>query len=172
MPRVDVGHPGEDATMTIYKARKHSIRGIADQTGRSYTEISRLFDAFDRVVEAEPRLSSNGMGLSQGNAATLDERRAQFDDHRRSLRNSAPMVVRVYLWLDANIGKIKTPSRGSYGMKHVVENSLGEYVSNGELIAAALMAGYSMRDGGGLNPRFGMRKRDVDAAIQAAASRR
>lgn len=47
-------------------------------------------------------------------------------------------------------------------MKHVVENATRQYVSNGELIAAALMAGYPMGKVDGPNTDFGMSKRDVD----------
>lgn len=46
-------------------------------------------------------------------------------------------------------------------MKHVVENAIGRYVSNGELIAAALIAGYPHRYTDGLNAQFGMSTRDV-----------
>jgi len=49
-------------------------------------------------------------------------------------------------------------------MKHVVEDAVGDYVSNGELIAAALMAGYPMGHPHGPNVAFGMSKRDVDEA--------
>ena len=37
--------------------------------------------------------------------------------------------------------KTKTPRRGSYGLKHEIENWAGEYVSNGACIAAAILEG-------------------------------
>jgi len=47
-------------------------------------------------------------------------------------------------------------------MKHVVERAIGRYVANGELIAAALMAGYPMGPVAGSNTAFGMSQRDVN----------
>nr|WP_221378305.1 hypothetical protein [Actinoplanes polyasparticus] len=69
-----------------------------------------------------------------------------------------------------NVAAIKTPATGSYGMKHVVEDVLGEYVANGELIAAALMAGYPMRYDGGPSATFGMSRRDVETVSKTRAA--
>jgi len=83
---------------------------------------------------------------------------------RARLGRSEEQVTRVRDWLIANVAPIKTPQIDSYGMKHVVEDAVGDYVSNGELIAAALMAGYPMGHPHGPNVAFGMSKRDVDEA--------
>ncbi|PWR07357.1 hypothetical protein DKT69_34900 [Micromonospora sicca] len=83
------------------------------------------------------------------------------------MRDAERQVQEVLGWLRANITPIKTPTTGSYGMKHVVEDLLGRYVSNGELVAAALMAGYPWKGPFGPNATFGMRKKDVDR-VQAA----
>lgn len=50
----------------------------------------------------------------------------------------------------------------SYGMKHVVEQAIGRYVANSELIAAALMAGYPSGPVEDPNTVFGMSQRDVN----------
>jgi hypothetical protein len=68
----------------------------------------------------------------------------------------------VHDWLVVNIAPIRTPNTGSYGLKHVAEDLLGEYISNGELITAALMAGYPMRHDRGPNADFAMSSRDVN----------
>jgi hypothetical protein len=93
---------------------------------------------------------------------TVEQRRQQLQSERDDLRRREDMVIRVRDWLLANIAPIKTPTAGSYGMKHVVEKAIGEYITNGELIAAAMMAGYPMSRPHGPNVDFGMSKRDVD----------
>ena len=54
-------------------------------------------------------------------------------------------------------------------MKHVVEQSIG-YVTNGELIAAALIAGYTVKYTDGPNPLLGMSERDVKRAANIGRS--
>lgn len=46
--------------------------------------------------------------------------------------------------------------QSSYGLKHKVEKQLGRYVSNGELIAAMILCGYSYTIIDGLNCIFNM----------------
>lgn len=158
--------------MTTNRSRKQLIRSIADQTGRSYVEINRLADTFDKILDEQPRLTSFGMGIFRRRTDTAEQRAEEFDKERTHLRNSLPIVITVALWLTANIGMIKTPTRGSYGLKHLAEKSIDHYVTNGQLIAAALVAGYPMRDAGGPNPLFGMRKRDLDHAAAAVNATR
>jgi hypothetical protein len=76
-------------------------------------------------------------------------------------------VLQVAAWLRDNIAPIKTPSVDSYGMKLVVERAVGEYITNGEFIAAALIAGYGFKSGDGPNMQFGMSARDVKRVISA-----
>jgi hypothetical protein len=153
--------------MTATHSRKHQIRAAMEATGRSFVEISRLADDLNRVLDDHPWLSTFGMGLSRTLGATVEEQKTKFDRYRQELRDALPGVARVYYWLIAEIGMISTPTRGSYGLKHVAENAIGHYVTNGEFIAAALIAGYPMREQRGPNALFGVRKRDVDAAIAA-----
>ncbi len=47
--------------------------------------------------------------------------------------------------------KPSTKGRGSYPMKHTVERVMGQYVSNGALIVAAIMEGYEQRPTDGPN---------------------
>jgi len=112
------------------------------------------------------------MGIYRRHTDTAQQRADEFVKERTHLRNSLPIVITVTLWLTANIGMITTPTRGSYGLKHLAESSIGQYVTNGQLIAAALIAGYPMREAGGPNPLFGVRKRDLDRAGVAVNAKR
>jgi hypothetical protein len=116
------------------------------------------------VMEQQPRLTSFGFGVFEEWRKTAGQRREELDQGRDELVRSEDRVLRVRDWLLANISPIKTPTLGSYRMKHVVERAIGEYVTNGDLIAAALMAGYPMSRPQGANAEFGMSKRDVDHA--------
>ncbi|MFG3044540.1 hypothetical protein ACGFZR_06375 [Streptomyces sp. NPDC048241] len=51
------------------------------------------------------------------------------------------LVMETAAWLRENITPIKTPTASSYGVKHVRERVTGRYITNGEFIAAALVAG-------------------------------
>jgi hypothetical protein len=153
--------------MTANHSRKRQIRTAMEATGRPFVEISRLAEDLNRVLDEHPRLSTFGLGLSRTLGTTVEEQKTEFDRERQELRDALPSVARVYYWLKAEIGVIRTPTRGSYGLKHVAEKAIGQYVTNGEFIAAALIAGYPMREQCGPNPLFGVRKRDVDAAIAA-----
>jgi hypothetical protein len=54
---------------------------------------------------------------------------------------------------------------GSYGMKHLVERAIGQYMPNGVLIAATLMAGYPWKGPHRPNVVLGMSKRHIDQAL-------
>lgn len=116
------------------------------------------------VMEQQPQLTSFGFGVFEGQRKTAGQRREELEQRRDELFRSEDRVLRVRDWLLANIAPIKTPTVGSYHMKHVVERAIGEYVTNGDLIAAALMAGYPMSRPHGPNADFGMSKRDVGHA--------
>ncbi|MFF3207732.1 hypothetical protein [Streptomyces sp. NPDC002962] len=65
------------------------------------------------------------------------------------------------LWLRDNIMPMKTPTAGSYGMKHVIEGATRAYLPNGVLIASAFIVGYPFRYEEP-NVRFGMSQRDLN----------
>ncbi|BCY11009.1 hypothetical protein [Actinoplanes sp. L3-i22] len=120
------------------------------------------------VMEQHPLLTYFGFGVSWRRGQTAEERRAELADGRTMLARYEDSVREIADWLRDNVTPIKTPTVGSYGMKHVVENTIGRYVSNGELIAAALIAGYPHRHIDGPNADFGMSARDVDRLRKAA----
>lgn len=118
------------------------------------------------VMIREPRLNQNGFGPSAF-ARTIQERRAQFAQWRVDLRASAAHVDEVREWLVLNVEPrqtINTDAR-SYGLKHLAESDLGAYVTNGELIAAAIIAEYPYRSSTAESPNavFGMSARSITA---------
>jgi hypothetical protein len=74
---------------------------------------------------------------------------AEKEKWRQELRESSLEVLTAVEALFANVGKTKTITHsGSYGLKHVAEDLLGDlgnYVSNGELIAVMLHLGFKHR---------------------------
>ncbi|HEY0637619.1 MAG TPA: hypothetical protein VGD67_08225 [Pseudonocardiaceae bacterium] len=146
------GRPDRGAPVPIARAGIH-----LPVTGLSLRE----------VMDVHPQLNSHGFGVFNGQGMTAEQRREKLSQGRDELRSSEGLVLRVRDWLRVSIAPIKTPTVGSYGMKHVVEKAIGQYITNGELITAALMAGYPMGRPHGPNVDFGMSKRDVDRARTA-----
>ena len=63
-----------------------------------------------------------------------------------------PEIERAKKGLSAGWVPSKRGNYGSYGMKHVMENETGEYVSNGAFIQAALELGFPVKpDGSQIN---------------------
>lgn len=114
-----------------------------------------------QVMEEHPQLSYFGIGVYDPSSKTPDQRRNELADECAKLVAREAAVVEIATWLRENVTPIKTPTVGSYHMKHVAEEAMGEYVSNGELIAAALIAGYAVKYTDGPNPLFGMSARDL-----------
>lgn len=100
--------------------------------------------------------------------SALEERLADVARGRVELRASADDVGEVTSWLLANIAPVRTINRNwtSYQHKHMVERVIGRYVANGELIAAAIIAGYPYRHESWDSPNvcFAMSSRSVRAA--------
>jgi hypothetical protein len=53
-------------------------------------------------------------------------------------------IARVREWL-ANAPKVRKWGRYSYALKHVAEAALGQYVANGDFIAACILSGFIVR---------------------------
>lgn len=113
------------------------------------------------VMERHPQLTSFGIGTFNTGSKTTEQRLFELADGRTQLVDREAAVLKIAAWLRANVAPIKTPMVSSYNMKHEVEKAIGEYVTNGELIAAALIAGYAFKHTDGPNLLFGMSKRDV-----------
>jgi hypothetical protein len=115
------------------------------------------------VMQQHPLLGRFGIGAFSPTTKTPEQRRAEIAEGREQLASSEATVLRIVAWLRDNITPIKTPTTGSYGMKHVAERAMGTYITNGEFIAAALMLGYTHRYNTP-NVLFGMSAKDVARA--------
>ncbi|MDT8912247.1 hypothetical protein [Amycolatopsis sp. PS_44_ISF1] len=153
--------------MTRERTDKRAVRNLQETAGLAYADALRLTTSFDKVLHEQPHLTYFGFGTRWKRGQTAEEYEQSFRKQRTRLASSLPNVVRVHLWLRQNIQPIKTPRHGSYGLKHIAEEVLDGYVSNGELIAAALMAGYPMCKPHGLNVDFAMSKRTSTANVLA-----
>lgn len=142
-----------DATNRVRQTSTESRHSVA----RRETEPLTLAE----VMQQHPLLTYFGIGVFDPLRKTPEQRRTELAAGREELASNEDNVREVAAWLRANVTPIKTPTQGSYGMKHVVERQLGRYVSNGELIADALIVGYPFRHVEGPNVLLGMSQRDV-----------
>lgn len=137
------------------------------------------------TMEKESRLTDFGIGVYDERRLTNAEYMPKFEKERQDLRDHHAKVGEIVQWLRKHIAPIKTinTKRTSYGLKHVVEKDLG-YITNGQFIAAAIIAGYDYKTYYGRpNVSFAMserswkemgdalkdRRRDYDAEIAAEA---
>ncbi len=149
--------------MTNNRARKAEARAHQAETGTRYVVALRETEprALAEVMGEHPLLTYFGIGDFNAYQNTPEERRAEVAAQREELAAHEHGVAEVAAWLRQNIAPIKTPGIGSYGLKHLIEKQIGRYVSNGEAIAAALVAGYAFRYETP-NVAFGMSRRDVN----------
>ncbi|MFF5036938.1 hypothetical protein [Nocardia salmonicida] len=115
-----------------------------------------------KVMEQNPALNCSGIGVYREPGSTLAQHRAALEEERRALTNHEAAIMNIAALLRDNIRPIKSTPIGSYDMKHVVQRAIGSYVSNGDLIAAALIAKYPYRHIDGPNVELGMSQRDVN----------
>jgi hypothetical protein len=105
-----------------------------------------------KVFDKERWLSREGVGLGAAGrevwkikelSAHRQARDAMLSEGREHLLERLDVITKVVRVM-APVDRIKSPSRkaDSYYLKHVVENILGEYVSNAELIAACIHLGF------------------------------
>ena len=95
----------------------------------------------ESVMSRIPRLSDFGIGLYEERHIPKEERPALLAAEREALRKSAPAVAATVEWLRKNVAPVRKTTHSSYAVKHVVEKDIG-YITNGVLIAAAVIAGY------------------------------
>lgn len=103
----------------------------------------------ERVLAAEPELSSFGFGVYDARAKTPAERRGFVERSRAELLSDygVAMVSRALGWVRTRPATKAVNKRAgtSYEMKHHAEKAAGDYVSNGALITAALIDGFKYR---------------------------
>ncbi len=113
------------------------------------------------VIDRVPQLTYFGVGLYESPGEDYQEKLRQKQEQ---LLESSAICTKVCEWL-ATIEPAKTMNRHrtSYGLKHTVELQIGEYVSNGVFIAAAIHCGFRYRrDGDSANMLFGMSERSLN----------
>ncbi len=119
----------------------------------------------EAVIVKVPRLTKFGVGVytySKPDGLTWD---GYFRAEQAELLESAAVCTRVCEWL-ADIAPTKTVNRrrGSYGLKHMAERDIGDYVSNGSFIAAAIHCGFPYRlKPDSPNVWFGMSEKSLKA---------
>lgn len=115
---------------------------------------------FKDVMRKNPRLGILGFGVYAEKSLSKSELVEKLDLSRLQLEGAKERVIKISAWLRRNIEPTKTicKDQSSYQYKHIADKHLG-YVTNGEFIAAAIMAGYPYKEDDGLNAYFGMSKR-------------
>jgi hypothetical protein len=101
--------------------------------------------SLSEIMKEYPYLNMYGLNMFRLSLGTIEQQRAEFIRDRQELATREDFILTITDWLIQNITKIKTPTVNSYYMKHVVENAMDNYTANGELIAAALIGGYPIR---------------------------
>lgn len=98
----------------------------------------------ERARAIEPLLTANGIGVPD-TTNTQDDLDAGFNSIR------VDHVQKVYeLVVQCQYRKTINTNHGSYGLKHIVERAIASYTTNGELIAAMLIAGFKHKPDGWL----------------------
>ncbi|MGW2712245.1 hypothetical protein ACWC4J_25175 [Streptomyces sp. NPDC001356] len=113
------------------------------------------------VMEEHEMLGYFGIGVFSSHRLAVKQRRAELAVEREHLRRNEDLVAETALWLRDNITPIKTPSAGSYAVKHLIEQATCVYMPNGVFIASAFIVGYPFRYDQP-NVRFGMSRRDLN----------
>ncbi|WP_418960190.1 hypothetical protein [Streptomyces tritici] len=150
--------------MTQNHRQKLWIRAFQAATGTTYLNARRrqlYWPTLAEVMEEHPKLGAFGIGVFDSPRLPAPQRRAELAVERERLRRHEDLVVETALWLRDHITPIKTPTAGSYGVKHTIERATGVYLPNGVLIAAAFIVGYPFRYDQP-NVLFGMSRRDLN----------
>ncbi|SEN29958.1 hypothetical protein SAMN05216404_103303 [Nitrosospira multiformis] len=96
------------------------------------------------VMEKVPDLTNFGIGIyGRGKGMSSTEYKKKFLEERKNLLDNVEMFVMVCNWLMSK-QKIKTINQkhSSYGLKHIAQQQIGEYVTNGVFIAATVHCGF------------------------------
>jgi hypothetical protein len=138
--------------MTLNHRQKSWIRAVQAATGTTFLNARRRqlnWPTLAEVMEEHETLGNFGIGVFNSPRLTTEQRRAELAVEREHLRRN-----------EDNVTPIKTPTAGSYGVKHLIERATGVYLPNGVFIASAFIVGYPFRYDQP-NVRFGMSRRDL-----------
>jgi myosin-crossreactive antigen len=103
------------------------------------------------TMQKYPTLNSFGFGAYNSRAKTAKERADFILSNQLELRGNHHRVEAIFDWLKANHiapSKVIWKGHSSYGLKKFIERDYG-YVTNGEFIAASIIAGFDffLKDG-------------------------
>ncbi|WUT01657.1 hypothetical protein OHA46_33405 (plasmid) [Streptomyces sp. NBC_00708] len=149
--------------MTQNRRQKSWIRAFQAATNTTYANAHRRqtnWPTLAEVMEEHERLGNFGIGVFNPLRLTAGQRRAELAVQRESLRRYEDLVAQTALWMRDNITPIKTPTVGSYSVKHLIQRATGVYMSNGVFIASAFIVGYTFKYDQP-NVLFGMSRRDL-----------
>ena len=81
-------------------------------------------------------------------------------------QKDAEFQQKVFEWAESRLVKMKTKHTcvTSYGLKHICEKTIGQYVSNDDMKAAMILCGFTSYDKNKLNQFYNVTKRSVKAA--------
>ncbi|MGC4917172.1 hypothetical protein [Streptomyces albogriseolus] len=150
--------------MTQNHRQKSWIRDYQAATGTTYLNARRRqlnWPTLAGVMDEHEMLGNFGIGVFNSPRLAIKQRRSELAVERENLRRHEGLVAETALWLRDNITPIKTPTIGSYGLKHLIERATDVYLPNGVLIASAFIVGYPFRYDQP-NVRFGMSRRDLN----------
>ncbi len=112
--------------------------------------------AVEAILAAYPLLSDYGHGWPPRDQKEIQP---SLEQYRKDLLSptSVKTITKLANWMEQNLKKRKTINkmRSSYGLKHKFAEVIG-YVTNGQFITAALIAGFGM-DSDRPNPHFNMK---------------
>lgn len=118
------------------------------------------------VLVKVPELNDFGIGLfMQGHGLGKEERATKHRQDQETLLNSEMICTKVCGWLSTK-QQIKTINvrHSSHGLKHMAERTLGEYVTNGVFIAAAIHCGFPYQiESDSANVCFGISEKSLKA---------
>lgn len=85
-------------------------------------------------------------------------------------KKDAEFQEKVIQWAESRLVKMKTknPRVTSYGLKHICENAIGQYVHNDEMKAAMILCGFTSFNKNELNQFYNITKKSVKEARQEA----
>lgn len=109
---------------------------------------SKTFDdgkiAVEETLAAHPLLSDYGYGWAPRERRDIEP---HLEKWRKDLLHptSVKKILRLASWMERNLEKRRTINKmaSSYGWKHMFEGAFG-YISNGQFITAALLAGFKI----------------------------
>jgi hypothetical protein len=158
-----------DSSLSLKEVQEHVARRAGysswPQMGSAAVPDLELAAA----VDLEPWLTTHGLGPQR---YEVGESWSDFAQGRIDLRAKHETVELVHHWLLLNIERCDTvnTTADSYFLKGLVERALEIGITHGEVIAAAMIAGYPYRRDGQNLPRavFGMSQTSIDAVLRGS----